>query len=175
MHQFTELVDRCTQFTLVSLKEVSDNTLKELQTSGATRLVKNLHLIQLQKAIMAAGMFSLFESILQDRLGCQDGFLEASKLLDEKNETQLKEKLSVFQMAINVLKHGRGRSYNALVAKADSLPFKVKQPTQPFFNEGDVSEISTLIEIDDDFIMGCAEIIRDVSSVIRKVRPNIWL
>jgi hypothetical protein len=83
--------------------------------------------------------------------------------------------MSDFQMAINVLKHGRGRSYNALVAKAGSLPFKVKQPTQAFFNEGDVSEISTLIEIDDDLIIGCAEIIRDVSAVIHKARPNIWL
>jgi hypothetical protein len=83
--------------------------------------------------------------------------------------------MSDFKMAINVLKHGRGRSYNALLAKADSLPFKVKQPTQAFFNEGDVSEISTLIEIDDDLIIGCAEIIRDVSAVIHKARPNIWL
>jgi hypothetical protein len=175
MHEFTELVDRSTQFVLEKLKEANNETLEALQTSGATRLVKNLQMIQLQKAIMAVGMFSLFESTLQERLGCQDGFLEAGRILDEKNESTLKEKLSDFQMAINVLKHGRGRSYSALAAKANSLPFKVKQPTQAFFNEGDVSEISTLIEIDDDFIIGCAAIIRDVSAVIRKARSNIWL
>jgi len=79
------------------LKEASDKTLEALQRSGATRLVKNLQMIRLQKAIMAAGMFSLFESILQDRLGWQDGFTEESKILDEKNEFTLKANLSDFQ------------------------------------------------------------------------------
>jgi hypothetical protein len=36
-------------------------------------------------------------------------------------ELALKERFSEFQLAVNVLKHGRGRSYDALVAKAGSL------------------------------------------------------
>jgi hypothetical protein len=79
MHEFTDLIDRSTRFTLATLKEASDKIFEELQTSGATRLVKNLQMIRLQKAIMAAGMFSLFEAILQDRLGCQDGFVRRVK------------------------------------------------------------------------------------------------
>jgi hypothetical protein len=65
---FTELIAGCTDFALATLKEANDQTIAELQTSGATRLLEPLQMLQLQKAIMAVGMFSLFESILQDAL-----------------------------------------------------------------------------------------------------------
>ena len=38
------------------------------------------------------------------------------------------------------------------------------------FNEGDVAELSTLIEVDDVFVLNCAETIRDVSAVIHHAR-----
>jgi len=172
MHRFTELVNRCANFTLSSLNEVNDRTIDALQTSGATRLVKTLQMIQLQKAIMAVGMFSLFEAILQDGLSCGDGFDEADKILDGEGQTALKEEFADYQKAINVLKHGRGRSYDALVAKSANLPFKIKLPTEALFSEGDVSEISTLIEINDKFVLECARIIREVSEVVRRARPG---
>ena len=52
------------------------------------------------------------------------------------------------------------------------LPFKIKQPNENFFNEGDVSEVSTLIEVDDDFVMNRAKTIRDVSDVSHRARPE---
>jgi len=74
-------------------------------------------------------------------------------------------------LAINALKHGRGRSYDALLAEND-LPFLIKRPDENFFTEGDVSEVSILIQVDDQFVLGCAEVIQDVSSVIARVRPG---
>jgi hypothetical protein len=71
------------------------------------------------------------------------------------------------------LKHGRGRSYEALLAKSANLPFRVKLPTQAFFDEGDVSEIFTLIEVDDSLIMGCAKVVEDVAAVVRRRRPGV--
>lgn len=71
-----------------------------------------------------------------------------------------------------MLKHGRGRSYDALVAKAGALRFRVKLPGEAFFCEGDVSEVSTLIEVDDTFVLSCAEVIREVSVAIRRARPE---
>jgi hypothetical protein len=62
-----------------------------------------------------------------------------------------------------------------LLAKSSGLPFKVKQPTQAFFNEGDVSEIFTLIEVEDSLIVGCAQVIEDVAAVIRRRRPGVWI
>ena len=172
MHTFTELVDRCTAFTLEALREANEKTIDALQTSAATTLVKALQMIQLQKAILAVGMFSLFEAILQDGLSCSNGFREAEDILDREGEAVLKERFIDLQLAINVLKHGQGRSYDTLVAKAGTLNFRVKLPGDAFFCEGDVSEVSTLIEVDDTFILSCAEVIREVSEAIRRVHPD---
>ncbi|MFL9928638.1 hypothetical protein P0D88_05040 [Paraburkholderia sp. RL18-103-BIB-C] len=114
----------------------------------------------------------MFEAILQDGLNCTDGFREAAQILDNEGEAALKERFEDLQMAINVLKHGKGRSYNALVAKAGNLRFRMKMPDEAFFAEGDVTEVSTLIEVDDAFVLRCAEVIRVVSDVIRRARPG---
>ena len=120
-------------------------------------------MIQLQKAIYAVGMFSIFEAVLQDRLQFTDGFKEALVLLETKGESKLKEQFHDLHLAINVLKHGKGRSYNFLIKKASALPFKIKQPLDSFFKEGDVSEVTTLVEVDDAFVFLCADIIEKVS------------
>ena len=172
MHTFADLVDRCAAFTLKALRDANERTIDALQTGAVTTLVKALQMIQLQKAILAVGMFSLFEAILQDGLSCSDGFREAADILDREDEAVLKEHFNDLQLAINVLKHGRGRSYDALVAKAGALRFRVKLPGEAFFCEGDVSEVSTLIEIDDTFVLSCAEVIREVSEAIRRARPE---
>ena len=168
MHDFDDLIYRSTAFTLNALKEVKSKVIDELQTNGSTIVVKNLQMIQLQKAIIAIGMFSLFDSILQKGLARSNGFEKAKKMLIQTGNNELLNRFEDFICAINVLKHGQGRSYNALVAKSDSLPFKIKLPGENFFDEGDVSEISTLIEVDDKFVLNCAELIRQVSKEIRR-------
>lgn len=175
MHRFTELVDYCAAYTSASLEEVSGRTTAELQSSGGTSLVKALQLIRLQKAIFAVGMFSLFEASLQDGLKCTNGFEAATAILEIEREVVLKESFSDFYLAVNVLKHGRGRSYDALVTRSvTGLPFKIKQPGENFFNEGDVSEISTLIEVDDAFLRKCADVICGVGAIVRKNRHDCF-
>ena len=176
MHNFSELIDRCTIFTLEALREANKKTTEALKTSGATALVKRLQMIRLQKTILAVGMFSLFEAILQDGLSCRNGFAEAKKILNQYGDEAIIERFSDLELAINVLKHGRGRSYDVLVAKdSGHLNSNVKQLDEQFFNEGEVSEITTLIEVDDKFIYRCVESINQVSEVIRKVRPDVIL
>ena len=172
MHSFTELVDRCATFTLKTLEEANAKTIEELQTSSATLLVKTLQMVQLQKVIFAVGMFSIFESDLQEGLNCSNGFDEAKKILENVGALDLKERFEDLFLAVNVLKHGRGRSYDVLVVKADILPFRIKLPNESFFFEGDVSEISTLVEVDDAFVQLCGRVISDVSKSIRRVRPE---
>ncbi|GAA4438159.1 hypothetical protein GCM10023188_33180 [Pontibacter saemangeumensis] len=167
MHKFDDLIYRSTAFALNALEEASLKVLNELQTGASTIAVKNLQMIQLQKVILATGMFSLFESILQEELSCQDGFKEAKKILSKKGKNELHDRFIDFYYAINVLKHGKGKSYNALVAKSGLLPFKIKIPEENFFEEGDVSEVSTLIEVDNQFVLNCAELIEQVSKEIR--------
>lgn len=172
MHSFDELAHYCTEYMLGSLQQSQQSVEAELQTSGATRLVRALQMIQLQKAISAIGVFSMFDAMLQDELGCADGFRGAVELLESEGKADLKQRFLDLRMAINVLKHGRGRSYDALVKRAEDLPFTIKLPDQHFFNEGDVSEVATLVEIDDAFVRCCAEMIRDVAAVIRESRRD---
>jgi hypothetical protein len=116
MHSFAELVGRSTNFALSTLKEAEDEVVGALQTSGATRLIKNLQMIQLHRAVIAVGIFSLFESVVQDRLECRDGFAAVRECLERAGEVDLGNRFSLFVYAVNVLKHGRGRSYDALIA-----------------------------------------------------------
>lgn len=176
MHSFSELAYRCSVFTLTTLKELEDKTVEELQTSGATRLVKTLQMVRLDKVIFAVGIFSVFEALLQDRLNCSNGFIEAKKILTQSRETKLLEQFSDIELAVNALKHGQGRSYNALIEKSGgTLTSQVKQPSENFFNEGDVSKVTALIDVDDKFIEGCIEVIEKVSKVIQEYQPGVFL
>ena len=168
MHEFFELADRCTHYTLNNLKKTNDEVCQQLELSGATSLVKTVQMIQLQKVIIAVGMFSIFEANLQDRLNCNNGFTRAKEILSDSGELTIKESFNTYYLAINVLKHGKGWSYESLIAKADNLPFRIKMPDESFFNEGEVAEISTLIEVDDKFVQNCAEVIMEVSTVLRQ-------
>jgi len=161
---------------LTTFKEVEDKTIEELQTSAATPLVKTIQMVRLDKVIFAVGIFSIFEALLQDRLNCNNGITEAKNILKQVDETTLLEQFSDIELAVNALKHGQGRSYNALIAKSGgTLTGQVKQPSENFFNEGDVSEVSALIDVDDKFIEGCVEVIEKVSKVIQDNRPDVFL
>lgn len=176
MHDFSGIAYRCTVFTLNSLKEVEGKTIEALQTSGATSLVKTLEMTRLERTILAVGVFSVFEALLQDRLNCKDGFIEAKDILKEAGDLETLSQFTDLELAVNALKHGRGRSYNTLVAKeGGSIPSKIKAPNQNFFDEGDVSEISTLIDVDDNFIYSCVDIINRVSDSIKKFRQGVIL
>ena len=172
MHEFTELIYKCTSFSLSSLNKVNSEIIQELESSASTNLVKNLQMINLHKTVLAVGMFSIFEAHLQDNLNCKDGFIEAKRILNQAGENDINECFNDLILAVNVLKHGKGRSYDALVERVEKLPFRVKLPAESFFYEGDMSEISTLIQVDDVFVELCSKSIVDVSNVIRKINTK---
>ena len=82
-------------------------------SDGSTVFVKNAQAIQLGKVVTAVGIFSIFEARLQDGLNCSDGFAKLRKILLSASEQDLALRFEQFAAAVNVLKHGRGRSYNA--------------------------------------------------------------
>jgi hypothetical protein len=168
MHAFPELIDDCAAFTLGALSRAQDAAIEAMQTSGATVQVKALQMTQLQRVVSAVGMFSIFDAMLQTNLQCADGFKRAGELLDAAGESALKERFDLLRLAVNVLKHGSGRSYDDLLAQAEQLPFRLKRRGESFFDEGDVSEVATLIEVDDRFVLSCAETIRDVWSALQR-------
>jgi hypothetical protein len=111
-------------------------------------------------------MFSLFGSLLQSEMGWAEPFERLKEDLKQSGNAGLAETFNDYQLAINVLKHGMGRSYQRLLAKSSELEFKVKPEGEPFFFEGDVSEVSTLIDVDEQFVRRCAALIQEASSIV---------
>ena len=168
MHNFNELIQYSTSFNLTSINKETKNLYRNLTTNANTSNIKMLQMIELQKVIISIGMFSMFDAILQDNLSCENGFKEAKKRLLVNQNLKLHDRFDDFICAINVLKHGKGRSYDTLLLKSEFLPFRIKLKGESFFDEEDVSEIETLIEVDDNFVLNCADLIDKVLKEISK-------
>ncbi len=169
-----DLLSMCADFTLSHSQPFHDDVSEQLKTSARTSLVEALRLLRLQKSILAVGMFSLFESMLQDRLRWPRLFEHLKEYLTEAGHQRLARAFDDYRLAVNVLKHGRGRSYEQLLARSGEVEFKVKPPEENFFSEGDVSEVGVLIDVDDGFVRRCAAVIEEVSAVIRSKEP-VWM
>jgi hypothetical protein len=154
-------------FTLQHTQEAEQQTFKELETSGATRLVNALRVFRLQRAILAVGMFSMFEALLQSKLQWTDPFLQLDDYLRKHDKPHLAVAILDYKRAVNVLKHGEGRSHQELLARADKLEFKVRAADDYFGEEGDVSDVGILVDVDDQFVRRCAELIEQASEAIR--------
>ena len=141
---------------------------------GSTVFVKNAQAIQLGKVVTAVGIFSIFEARLQDGLNCSDGFAELRKILLSASEQDLALRFEQFATAVNVLKHGRGRSYNYLLSMREALPFILNAGDQHFFFEGDVSEPDTLVLVDDAFVRSCAELVQALIDAVQSVKPDVY-
>jgi hypothetical protein len=135
MHRFSTLIDMSTSFALSALNDAQSKVLKHLQSQADTLSVKTLQMIVLQKSIIAIGMYSLFESMVQDQLAVKNGLQEVLHVLNEQCEFDLRQSFEAYFLAINVLKHGRGRSYDKLVSRHGSLPFRLRRPNENFFGK----------------------------------------
>ena len=113
MHNFNELIQYSTSFNLTSINKETKNLYRNLTTNANTSNIKMLQMIELQKVIISIGMFSMFDAIVQIELNCKNGFKIINEILIDKNEIELQNSFQDLSMAINVLKHGKGRSYES--------------------------------------------------------------
>ena len=157
MDRFSEVVERCVGFMINGLNEASRINFG-YGSDGSTLFVKNAQATQLGKVVVAVGIFSILEARLQEALHCADGFAELRKILSSVGGRDLAQRFEHFAAAVNVLKHGKGRSYDWLLSRSEVLPFRVKARDQKFFFEGDVSEPDTLVLVDDAFVRSCARV-----------------
>lgn len=162
-----ELFAACVGFTLQHTHEAERQTFKELETSGATRLVNALRVFRLQRAVLAVGMFSMFEALLQSKLKWAQPFIQLDDYLRTHDQRELAAAIVDYRLAVNVLKHGEGRSHQELLARADRLEFRVRADGDHFCEEGDVSDVGILVDVDDQFVRRCAELIEQASEAIR--------
>jgi len=116
--------------------------------------------------IIAVGVIGTFEGMLQRHFMWGDAYTELDKVLRDKGRNDLADRLLDYRLAVNVLKHGVGRSYDKLLARRAGLPFVIKGKGEAFFNEGDISEVSGLVDTRGPFIQHCVEIINEIRDVI---------
>jgi hypothetical protein len=161
-----DLLGPSVQTLLASVADNEQKVLDALQTSAATPLVQALRVFRLQRAIMAVGIYSLFESMLQAKMNWDQPFDQLKCHPSAQAQQELMNKFEEYRLAINVLKHGRGRSYEELCKRTTALEFRVKLPKEAFFFEGDVSEVESLIDVDNTFVQRCAEIVGSVLSIL---------
>lgn len=174
MHPFSELAVRCAAMAASNAREASDYVLAELEISGSTALVKALQAVELQRAMTTVGLVSMFEAVLQDALGAVDGFRAARDILRGGGYVDSDQRFSDLLRAINVLKHGTGRSYEELLERRSTLPFRVRAQDESF-EEGDVSELLFLIKADEEFLTYSAALVEEVTTKIRILRPDLNL
>jgi len=142
---------------------VEKKVIAELQTSAATPLVNAMRMLRLQKAVLAIGMFSLFESLLQEAMGWKNPFSELEGYLKARQKAELAKSIGDYVLAINALKHGEGRSYRALLEKRTDLEFAVRPE-----DNSEYFDVGILIDVNETFVRRCASLIQEAAAVIRK-------
>lgn len=165
MDDFLYLIDKCVGFKLSFLKDIEQKSLDALQENAMTYDVKILQAMNMDRAIFIVGVFSMYESTLQNKLNCRNGFKEIEKILKQNNKQLLLNQFLDLKYAINALKHGEGISHNTLLKK-ENLKIKIKKSHSEVFQEGNITEIETLILVNDKFILDCVKIMHAISKVL---------
>jgi hypothetical protein len=166
-----ELLLRASAILLRQVDEANDEYVKKLQSSASTVFVNGLRTCTMARTLIAVGTVGAFEALLQRQTGWKNAFVELDATLNKRGQADLVERFRDFRDAINVLKHGEGRSYERLLSRREHLPFTVKERDMAFFEEGDVSEVARLIDADGAFIESCIDVIREIMAVIDLQRP----
>jgi hypothetical protein len=166
-----KLISSAVEFTLGHAQEVEANIFDALETSSAVRYINVLRMLTMQSTIISIGTLQAFEGLLQQKNGWNDAFKELDIRLRATGYGELADRFLDYRNAVNVLKHGKGRSYEKLLARRSALPFEVKEEGQRYFDEGDVSEGIRLVNADHRFVRQCSDIIQEVVDALRSPHP----
>lgn len=167
-----DLVPLAAQYSIAGHERAEAENLARLDQSGATEFINAARMMTMRATILATGTISVFEALLQQSVGWAQPFAMLDKHLRTHGLDDLAERFLDFRDAINVLKHGAGRSHDRLLARKDRVDFAVRALEQPFHKEGDVSEISTLVRADAVFVKNCGRLIADVVCALRRTIPD---
>jgi hypothetical protein len=161
-----EHLDRAASMLSSEIASVAEKCTANLQTGASTSDVNGLRTCSMAITLIAVGLIGTFEGMLQQRFGWKDAYPELDKELAAKGRQDLADKLLDYRLAVNVLKHGEGPSYNKLLARRASLPFAIKGVDEAFFEEGDVSEVGGLVDTRGPFIDQSVAIINEIRTVL---------
>jgi hypothetical protein len=170
-----DLVSLAADYTVAGQELAESANLKSLKQDGSTSRVVMARMMTMRATIVATGTISVFEALLQQSLGWEQPFTALDARLRENGLDDLAERFLDYRDAINVLKHGAGRSHDRLLRRRDRLDFSVRALDEPFHDEGDVSEVSTLVRADTAFVRNCGRLVGEVAQAIRRTIPDAQL
>lgn len=171
-HSSWQLIVATMQGTASSFQSNADAMLERLKDDGSSAIVNGARATQMQMVMVAVGGFSMLEGILEQTRGWSAPFRELDEQLRAAGLNSIADEFLTYRLAINVLKHGYGDSYERLL-QLSNLPFRVKGPDENFFDEGDVSEIPGLVLVDERFVHSCALAIEKALTALRIPALNI--
>ncbi|SEW22540.1 hypothetical protein SAMN05444851_2276 [Aliiroseovarius sediminilitoris] len=127
--------------------EVEDAAIDQLQKGAASNyLVCSLQRASVQKEVIALGFINRCEFLLQSHFPEQKHiFTHLERVFEDKKQADLSKSVRAIRLLNNVLKHGEGRSLDEL-RKENGLWFAVKSEGEHFFDEGDVSEVESIVD-----------------------------
>jgi len=134
---------------------VNEGIVTRLQKEATSELIDGLRMCTIGRTIIAVGLMGVFEAQLQQHFGWGNVPADLNDALRRVGRDDLVIRLSDIRDAVNVLKHGEGRSYERLLSRKDA-----------FFDEGDVSEISRLIEADSRFVEATVAALADIGAAL---------
>lgn len=167
---FGELILSALDRATADAAALEKECVETLETSVATVYINGLRLAKVQNVCMIVGAFGLLEA----EVSTLDAYRDARKplqalisQLERDGKERLARRLWVLVKAVNVLKHGEGRSYSSLLGIQDRPSYlRVKARPDDFFCEGDVSEVPTLVDVDSAFVAAAVDVLSEVLEAI---------
>jgi hypothetical protein len=167
-----DLVPLAADYTVAGQELAEASNLKSLEDDGSTRRVIMARMMTMRSTIVATGTISVFEALLQQSLGWVQPFPQLDAHLRAHGLDDLADRFLDYRDAINVLKHGAGRRHDRLLDRRERLDFSVRALEEPFHDEGDVSEVSTLVRADTAFVRNCGRLVGEVTDALRRTVPD---
>jgi hypothetical protein len=172
MRHDIDLISMAADYSVMGQEVANSLNLQGLEQDGQSSRIVIARMVTMQTTIIAIGTISVFESFLQQTVGWDPPFTTLDRHLRDHGLNDLAERFLDYRDAINVLKHGSGRSHDRLLRRRDRLNFGVRALDNPFHDEGDISEISTLVRADAPFVRNCGRLIAEVVDTIRRTVPS---
>lgn len=161
----TELATMIPLVTLPFVEVASQRFLKELSFFGNTAPINGLVLWNLAYSAVAIGTWHMYEHFATESLGRQNPIKWIISKLQMEGKVELANELETCRLAINVLKHGRGPSYDRLRRQPNLTKMHLRI-TEDEDWEGVVGANPVLLDFNEDFIFAMARSVKAAQEVI---------
>jgi len=148
----------CRRTLLPVLREAEESAIEMAENGLSTIGLRGVKSVKIQRAIVLVGMFSLLESALQAELDWKEPIRELKRVLGERGESSLASSVQRYELVVNTLKHGFGRSHTALVDDQERS-FAVRRGLGDMDPDEYVDIDNLLVDVTNALVEECADTI----------------